>query len=116
MPRWKTECSAQYGFFRQTPRNQVTQMRSKRNGMPEVVIPAHQLAKQPALLVSAHQFQLQPSHIVSGSRDHSPRIAAFGFWHFRPASHWAACPFVWQHQQTARIELLQKLSALSGLQ
>src|SRR5206468_8862674 len=67
--------------------NQVTQVGSKRHGMPEVVIPTHQFAKQPTRLIASHQFQLQPPHIVRPPLNHSASIAALGYGHFPPSSH-----------------------------
>ena len=96
--------------------NQVTQVGSKRHGMPEVVIPTHQFAKQPTRLIASHQFQLQPPHIVRRSLNHSASITALRYGHCRPASQRTPRSLVGQHQKTSGLQLLQKFPALPRLQ
>ena len=97
-------------------KHQIAQVGAERDRVPEVVVASHQLPEQQALGGLAHPLDLQRLDIAHAADERAPRLSRRrpGNAGDRPGR--TALALVRQHQRTTRVEPLQELAALPGLQ
>ena len=84
--------------------------------VPEVVVASHQLPEQQALGGLAHPLDRQRLDIAHAAQERAPRLPRGRPRNAGDRTDRAALALVRQHQRTTRVEPLQELPALPGLQ
>ncbi len=94
----------------------VAQVSAERDRVPEVVVASHQLPEQQPLGGLAHQLDIQRIDIAHAADQREPRLPRRRSGNAGDRTDRAAPALGRQHQRTIRVEPLEELPALPGLQ